>query len=183
MSNLAKTRQKFTLIVAVLGTMSLLLVIYLLLPGSSASGRAAQELSLQTQVKTLTRDVAPLHDIDQKLAKTRGDVQWLYAQKVPAQFSQISQHLEKLVQEAGVTTQGIHYTEDKTSKTEKHDLPDVQRIDIDTTVTGDYAKVARFINAMEQDKFVFIIDQISLNSQESGIISLQIKFQTFLKES
>ena len=59
----------------------------------------------------------------------------------------------------------------------------MQRIDIDTTVTGEYAKVAKFINAMEQDKFVFIIDQISLTSQESGVISLQIKFETFLKET
>jgi hypothetical protein len=62
-------------------------------------------------------------------------------------------------------------------------LFDVQHIDIDTTVTGEYAKVAKFINAMEQDKFVFIIDQISLTSQESGVISLQIKFETFLKET
>jgi uncharacterized membrane protein YuzA (DUF378 family) len=173
MNNLAKTRRQFTLILAVLGAVNLLLIVYLLLPGSSASGKAAREQSLQTQVKSLGREVTPL----------RGDVQWLYAQKIPGQFSQISQHFYKLVEEAGVTAQGIHYTEDKTGKAEKHDLPDVQRIDIDTTVSGDYAKVAHFINAMEQDKFVFIIDQISLNSQESGIISLQIKFQTFLKES
>jgi hypothetical protein len=36
---------------------------------------------------------------------------------------------------------------------------------------------------MEQDKLVFIIDQISLNSQEGGVVSLQIKAETFLKES
>jgi Tfp pilus assembly protein PilO len=183
MNNLAKMRQKFTLIVGILGAVDLLLIVYLLLPGSSASGKAAQEQNLQTQVKTLTREVAPLHDIDQKLAKTRSDVQWLYAQKVPTQFSQISQHLEKLTQETGVSTLGIHYNEEKATQAEKHDLPDVKRISIDTTVSGEYAKVAHFINAMEQDKFVFIIDQISLSSQESGIISLQIKFQTFLKET
>jgi hypothetical protein len=73
--------------------------------------------------------------------------------------------------------------ENRGARNEKNDLPDVQRINIDTTVSGEYAKVAKFINAMEQDKFVFIIDQISLTSQESGIVSLQIKFQTFLKET
>jgi hypothetical protein len=50
-------------------------------------------------------------------------------------------------------------------------------------VTGEYAKVAGFINAMEQDKLVFIIDQISLTGQEGGVVSLQIKAETFLKES
>jgi hypothetical protein len=29
---------------------------------------------------------------------------------------------------------------------------------------------------------VFIIDQIALNSQEGGVVSLQIKAETFLKE-
>jgi len=43
--------------------------------------------------------------------------------------------------------------------------------------------VARFINAMEQDKYVFIINQISLNSQEGGVVSLQIKFETFLRQT
>jgi len=185
MKNLTKTRQQFTLVLAVLGVVDLLLIIYLLLPGSSPSAMLAQEQSLQEQAKTLTREVAPLIGIEKKLAGTRVDVKRFYEQKVPSQFSQISQHLEKLVQETGVTTpSGTHYSQQRSSdRNEKEDLPDVQRIGIETTVTGEYAKVARFINALEQDKFVFIIDQISLNSQEGGVISLQIKFETFLKES
>ncbi|HET8892416.1 MAG TPA: GspMb/PilO family protein [Candidatus Angelobacter sp.] len=185
MNNLAKMRQRFTLILAVLGAIDLLLIIYLLLPGSSPSSRAALEQSLRGEEKTLTRDVAPLQGIEKQLAQTRVDVKNFYEQKVPSQFSQISQHLEKLMKETGVTTAGgIHYVqENRGARNEKGDLPDVQRINIDTTVSGEYAKVARFINAMEQDKLVFIIDQISLTSQESGVVSLQIKFQTFLKET
>ena len=183
MGNLAKVKQQFTLVVGLLGAVDLLLIIYLLLPGSSPSGKLAQEQSLKEQENTLIREVAPLKGIAQKLDQTRVDVKKFYEQKVPSQFSQISQHLEKLTQETGVTTQGIHYTQDPNAQNEKNNLPDVQRINIDTTVTGEYAKVARFINAMEQDKFVFIIDQIALTSQDSGVISLQIKFQTFLKES
>ena len=185
MNNLAKTRQRFTLILSVLGALDLVLIIYLLLPGSSPSSRTALEQSLRDQEKALSRQVAPLKGIDQQLAQTRVDVKNFYAQKVPSQFSQISQHLEKLMKDTGVTTAtGRHYVEENRGpRNEKGDLPDVQRINIDTTVTGEYAKVAKFINALEQDKFVFIIDQISLTSQESGVVSLQIKFQTFLKET
>jgi hypothetical protein len=85
--------------------------------------------------------------------------------------------------DAGVTTTGVRYGQDRNSSNEKNELPDVQRVNIETTVTGEYAKVARFINAMEQDKIVFIIDQIALSSQESGVVSLQLKLETFLKES
>jgi hypothetical protein len=54
---------------------------------------------------------------------------------------------------------------------------------VDTTVTGDYLKVARFINAMEQAKLLFIIDKISLTSEEGGKVTLQITFDTFLRET
>jgi Tfp pilus assembly protein PilO len=183
MNNLAKMQKQFTLIMSVLGALDLLLIIYLLLPGSSPAARSAQEESLREQKNTLHSEVAPLIGIDKKLAGTRVDVKKFYEQKVPSQFSQISQHLEKLMQEAGVTRTGIRYGQDRNSGTEKNELPDVQRINIDTTVTGEYSKVAKFINAMEQDKFVFIIDQIALTSQENGVVSLQIKAETFLKES
>jgi len=183
MNNLEKTRKEFTTVLAALGVVNLLLVIYLLLPGSSPSARAAQEASLKEQKQALTREVTPLIGIDKKLAQTRVDVKKFYEEKVPGQFSQISQHLEKLMKDAGVTHAGIRYSQDRNSSTEKNELPDVQRVNIETTVTGEYEKVARFINAMEQDKLVFIIDQISLNSQEGGVVSLQVKFETFLKES
>ncbi|HEX4605284.1 MAG TPA: hypothetical protein VH724_14885 [Candidatus Angelobacter sp.] len=183
MGNLAKVKQQFMLALGVLGVVDLLLIVYLLLPGSSVSSRQAQEQSLQEQETALSREVKPLIGLDKQLAQTRVDVKKFYEQKIPSEFSQISLHLEKLKQEAGVTTQGIHYAEERNTQNEKNNLPGVQRINIDTTVTGEYAKVAKFINAMEQDKLVFVIDQISLTSQESGVISLQIKFQTFLKES
>ncbi|MBZ5491831.1 MAG: hypothetical protein LAO76_12950 [Acidobacteriia bacterium] len=183
MNHLEKMRKQFTTILAVLGAVDLLLVIYLLLPGSSPSARAAQEASLREQKQALTREVTPLIGIDKKLAQTRVDVKKFYEEKVPSQFSQISQHLEKLMKDAGVTTAGIRYGQDRTGSAEKNELPDVQRVNIETTVTGEYAKVAKFINAMEQDRLVFIIDQISLNSQEGGVVSLQVKFETFLKES
>jgi Tfp pilus assembly protein PilO len=182
MQNLAKQQKQFITIVAVLGGLALVLLGYLIWPGSSPAAKQAQEDSLRQQQTALSAQVAPLRNIDKTLAQTRVDVKKFYEQKVPSQFSQISQHLEKLVQESGVSTQGIRYSNDKHD--DKTDLPDVQRVSIDTTVNGDYAKVARFVNALEQDKFVFVINQITLSGSEGGnLVSLQIKFETFLKQS
>ena len=186
MNNLAKTKKQFITILSVLGAVNLVLIVYLLLPGSSPSARAAQEESLRQQKKALASEVTPLIGIDKKLAQTRLDVKKFYEQKVPSRFSEISQHLEKLMQDTGVTAKGgIRYTQEHNTSNDKDkvELPDVQQIGVDTTVTGEYSKVAKFINAMEQDRFVFIINQIALSSQESGVVSLQIKFETFLKES
>src|SRR5215471_16976698 len=102
MGSLDKTRQKFIVALAILGIINLLLVAYLVWPGTSLKALEAREHSLEEQEKTLTKEVAPLDHIDDKLAKTRDDVKKLYEQKVPNQFSEISQHLEKLIKETGV---------------------------------------------------------------------------------
>jgi Tfp pilus assembly protein PilO len=182
MRNIPRTRQRFIIALAIMGVVDVALLAYLLWPGSSASALDSQRASLQEQISVLKKEVAPLEHIDAKLDQTRTNLKALSEQKVPRHSSQISLQLEKLTRETGVTTQSIKYS---TLKPEKGDLAEVQRISIETTVVGDYAKVARFINALEQSELLFIIDQISLSSvgKEGGAVSLSIKFETFLKET
>jgi len=59
----------------------------------------------------------------------------------------------------------------------------VTSVKIDTTVVGSYEAIAHFINAMERSKMLFIITQIQAGAQPTGLIALQIKFQTFIKET
>jgi Tfp pilus assembly protein PilO len=182
MGDLAKVKRQFTLILVVLGLVGLVLIGYLIWPGSSKASKLAQEQALQQQATSLAHEVAPLDGLSDKLDKTRVDVKKFYEQKVPSQSSEISQHLEKLVQEAGVTTLGFRYSQER-SNTEKDELPGVRRIGIETTVSGEYSKVAGFINALERDRLVFVINQIALSGSEGGGVSLQIKFETFLRET
>lgn len=183
MGDLDRTRKKFIAAAAVLGLIALPLLVYLVW-GGSQSAQQAQEADLEQQIRTLTKEIALRKSSDP--AKTREDLRQLYASGVPSRQSQISQRLEKLFQESGVTPQSIRYTPDTSSKIT---LPDVQQLKVETTVTGDYTKIARFINAVEQDKLLFLIDRISLNSQqarsqqEQGGVSLQITFNAFLKEA
>jgi hypothetical protein len=112
--------------------------------------------------------------------KVRSDLQLLYSEDVPARWSEISQRMEKLIRESGVSWTAIHYPVDSA---DKMPIPGVEQVKIETIVTGDYAKVARFINALEQDKTFFIIDKISLSSQEGGTVSLVITVDTFLRQA
>jgi Tfp pilus assembly protein PilO len=178
--NLQETRKKFTIILGSLGVLDLLLLGYMLWPGSSYGALQERERGLQQQRDALESEVKPLRGMDKQLEKTRADVKTFYLRNVPSDYSEISQQLYKLTQEKGVSTQAIRYSAEKTEKT---DLPGIQRISLETTVTGDYAKVAQFINAMEQDNLLFIITQVQLSSHEGGTVSLQIKFDTFLKEA
>jgi hypothetical protein len=172
MGDLAPIRQRFILAVAVLSAIALALLGYLLWPRTGQPDMNA----LHQEYDRLNREVAQISDP----AQTRADLKKLYATDIPDRFSTISEEMEKLFKDTGVTPQPIRYTPEADQKAS---LPGVQQIKVDTTVTGDYLKVARFINAMEQDKLLFIINKISLSSQEGGKVTLQITFDTFLRET
>jgi type IV pilus assembly protein PilO len=170
-------RRRFTLLVAILLAFDVALITYLLWPASSASARDQEERQLQQDLAVKTRQAAPLHGIDDKLKDTRSSIKKFYAERILSQSSQISTELHRLAQENGVTMQGVHY------KVEEAGLPNLQRVSIDTGIAGDYLKIARFINALERNKLLFVINQVTLSAPAGGVVQLQIKFQTFLKES
>lgn len=176
MGNLLQTRHRFIAAATVLGAICLALVLYLFWGGSSGPSLEA----LQTQHANLKREVALWEKSNPD--KTRADLEQFYSENLPVRVSQISQRVDKLILESGVTTPSVHYPADS-SPTAKNALPDIEEIKVETNVTGDYAKVARFINALEQDKMLFIIDKISLAGEQGGAVSLQISFSTFLRQT
>ena len=178
MTKLQRLRQRLTIVIAVLLVADVALGIYLLWPGSSSANDHARELALQQQVREKTREVAPLKGIDGKLARARTDLSALYREQLPGKYSQISDEIDKLARENGVSFPMLRYTSENT------DLPDVDRVKVDTTVSADYAKIPRFINAMERDKqLLMVIDEISVNGQQGGTVTLTIRFDAFLKKT
>ena len=99
---------------------------------------------------------------------------------IPSHASEISLRLEKISLAVGVQSEGIRFT---AKSADKDDLPGLHLLVIETSVSGEYPKLAHFINAIEQDKMLFVIDEVSLRSQQSGVVTLQIKLHTFLKEA
>lgn len=176
MGDLAQIRKRFTVWLATMGVLSAALFAYLLWPGS----RGPQPDVLRAEYATLKRDVELRRRSNPQA--TRAALKKLYADDVATRDSQISQQLEKLLRDNGITAQVKKYEMEKSNES-KNSLPGIQRVKIDTTITGDYTKIAKFINAMEQAKLLFIVNKISLSSHEGGQVTLQMSFDTFLKET
>jgi Type II secretion system (T2SS), protein M subtype b len=175
MDDIKRLKKRFITAATVLSLICAGLLGYLLWPASTGPSPA----QLQEQYNSLKLEVASWQKNNPE--KVRSDLKRLYSDDVPERWSEISQRMTKLFQATGVSAPGIHYeiaTDDKSAPS----LPGVQQIKIDTTVTGEYSKVASFINALEQDKTFFIINKISLSGQEAGAVSLSISINAFLKQ-
>ena len=53
---------------------------------------------------------------------------------------------------------------------------------LDASVTGEYKSLALFINGLERDRTFFQIQNITLNGQQAGQVSLRLRISTFLRE-
>jgi len=177
MRNLQEIRKKYITAAVALGLVSLALIVYLQWPGSSHAERETERADLQQRNAQLTHEIELRKSTDPE--KVQQALDRFYAENIATRGSQISKQLEKIFQETGVTAQSIRYPD----ITEKPPLPGVQWVKIETVVTGDYPKIAQFINRVEKDKMLFLIDKVSLSGQqERGSVSLQITFTTFLQE-
>ena len=177
MTGIQRMRSRFTLLLAIFLAIDVALVAYLLWPASNTHARDQEEQQLQQEFAVKSRQAAPLRGIENKLQDTRANIKKFSAERILSQSSQISAELHRLAQQDSVTMQGVHY------KVESAGLPNLQRGDIESNIAGDYLKIVHFINAIERDKLLFVINQINLSAPASGMVQLQIKFQTFLKET
>lgn len=174
MIGMQRKRRTFVVVLAVILALNVGLVTYLLWPSANLNVEGQQ---LHQQYQVMERQVEPLKGIEKKLEDTRANLKTFYDQRVLGQWSQISNELYKLAQENGVSLQAIKY------KVDDSGLSNLQTVIIETGISGDYLKIVHFINALERDKPLFVINLVALRGQTGGTVELQISFQTFLKET
>jgi type IV pilus assembly protein PilO len=52
---------------------------------------------------------------------------------------------------------------------------------MDASLSGDYRPLVLFINSIERDKMFFLITDVTLQGQQSGVVGLRIRLTTFLR--
>ena len=176
MANLAETRKRFQVIGAVLVGISLLAVLYLVLPISTATSERYKELDqTRAEFKNMERQVIPLRGLPTKLVKSQQDIRSFYRERLPDRYSVISEELGKLAARSGANLSDVRYD---TLETE---LPDLELVTMSAAVSGDYARVVKFINGLERNKVFFLIDGLTLADQKAGVVRLDLRLETYLR--
>lgn len=181
MANLERTRRRFISFLVFLVIVDAAAITYLLLPANlSIMAPQSEERRLQEEEKQLHQKIDPLRGIGDKIKEAREEIAGFYNKRLPARYSDLVEELGKLAEENKVDLSAVRY------KTENTSLDELMDLQMEASINGSYANVARFINAVEADKNVFfIIDSVQLGGEKSQSnvvgVRLGMKFETYLR--
>jgi Tfp pilus assembly protein PilO len=143
----------------------------------SESSRREQLDQLWQELQRKTHEVEPLKDVDKKIAVASQQIDEFYKTRLPAQDSAIYEELGKVAKQSGVKIGQIR------SKAKDTDAVGLRPVEIQADFSGDYLQLVRFINSLERDPLFFIIDSVDLGGEQSGVVKLQLKLETYQKAS
>jgi type IV pilus assembly protein PilO len=176
MPDLRQTRKKIKMAIAVMAAVDVLAVIIYLSPLVGSVETRRQEINhLQAELILKTKQVAPLKDLPEKVQLASREIAEFYKRRVPQQNSEIYAELGKLTSANGVSIDEVKYKPTETT------LGNLQPVELEADLSGNYTALAKFINAMERDDMFFIIDSVTLGGQPQGPVKLKVKLEAFLR--
>lgn len=177
MADVRTARRRFSVILIVLLVIDLAAVGVLLSPIGRGSRSGDQQVrELQQRLNAKTREVVPLRGIDQKIVDAQEQMDTFYKKRLPANYSSMTEELGKVAAANGVAMSTGKY------QTHDADIPGVAQVLLDAGISGPYANIVKFINAIERDEMFFLIDGVALAQAQGGAVRLQMKLETYVRE-
>ncbi len=137
-------------------------------------GDAANIAASQSQYRAMKLKTTPLKGLDKKIDQAKLDQQAFYDKRFPVSTSEVLTELGALAVKNNVL---LARDQEAYGKPQQR-LVEMQ---IEATLSGDYAPVVRFINGLERDHIFFTIRGIALNGQQGGVVSLRMVLTTYLR--
>lgn len=179
MPDLRQTRKKIKTALAVMAALDVLALAVWLSPLVGSTETRRQTINrLQMELTLKTRQVAPLKDLagpNGKVQLAKREIADFYKKRIPQQDSEIPAEFGKLANENGVAIEQAKY------KLAEQTLGNLQPVELEADLSGNYSSLARFINALERDDMFFIINSITLGGEQQGPVKLNLKLEAFLR--
>ena len=177
---LRDVRTQLLIVVGVLLLFDAAAIALLLSPVGRASLQREQIYEqLQMNKVEKTAAVAPAEGMDQKIASARGQEAAFNKERLAEHYSSMSEELAHIASEAGVGVTDVKYDE----REEKGLLQGYDSIGITIRVHGSYQQDMRFINTVERQKMLLIIDAVSFGGIEGDQLTVSVHLSTYLRSA
>jgi type IV pilus assembly protein PilO len=176
MSSVRENRRRFQVAVSVIVAVCVLAAAATLYFNSQAGQAQQQEFdSTRSQVQSRMKVVIPPSSVQGRVEQARAQIDDFYKNRLASEPSAVYAELGKLASANRVRIGQAKY---ELAETE---LPNVQTMNIEATLSGSYVDTIKFINALERSKMFFIVDGIGLDQQQSGGVHLSVKLEAFVR--
>jgi hypothetical protein len=173
MQDVRQLRKKLTVILAVMLCLDLVCAAILLSP--LGRSRQSEIQALQGQLRLKAAQVQPLRGLDKKVVVAKQEIADFYRDRLPSTYSSIDAEMGKLADQNGTNMTAVKF------HLEDEQGGGLRPITIESLLSGDYLHIVKFVNALERDKMLFIVNSIVLGDAKGGTVKLQLKMQTYMK--
>ena len=164
-------------VVALLLILNLILGVRLFLAWSTLRAASPDQLQQrQTDYRAMQLEMLPLRGLPQKLDRSRTEADEFYAARFPEAYSTISSAIHDLETKNSVRLTNLAYAP-------RYVLPGLIELDLDASLSGEYASLMHFINGLERSKTFFWITGMTFTGQQGGLVNVRLKLVTYLRAS
>ncbi len=178
--NLRDVRTQLLVVVAVLLLLCVAAIALLLSPaGRSRAAREQEYERLRIEKIEKAKAAGPVQGMDKKIADAREEEAQFNQQRLAERYSAMSEQLSHIATEAGVNVSTVKYDE----RPDKGTPPGYDGVGITIQVQGSYQQDMRFINAVERQKMMLLIDAVSFGGIQGDTLTVSIHLSTFLRSA
>lgn len=181
---LRDVRTQLLIAVAVLLLLDIAAVAVLLSPaGRSPKARQQAYEQLRLVKMNKARSTVSTKDMDHNIAAARQQEQDFDRDRLTVHYSEMSELLSHIAGEAGVNVSDVKYDEHAAKGKEKTTPPGYEGIGITMQVHGSYTQDMRFINAVERQHMLLLIDSVSFGGMQSDELTVSVHLTTYLRSA
>jgi Tfp pilus assembly protein PilO len=173
-----------TQLLVVVGILLLLCVgaIALLMSPAGRSRAARQQEYEQLRLEKIEKAkvAMPTLGMDKKIATTREQEADFNAERLLQRYSAMSEQLSRIATESGVGVSNVKYDE---RLTEKNVPQGYESIGITIQVHGSYEQDMRFINAVERQKMLLLIDAVTFSGMQGDALTVSVHLSTYRRSA
>lgn len=140
--------------------------------------QAEESARLAQKVKLLAADVQKGRAIENRLPNVSQEGERFYREDLLPSSSgdtTVIADIEQLAKAASVQTSGLTLSE---KDVKEHGIKEVK---ISGAVQGDYQSLIQLISGIERSPHFYVLDGLTLSSEKSGVIRLQVSLRTYFR--
>lgn len=144
----------------------------------SAQSQKMERAQLEQKLKSLSADVRSGREIEKQLPNVAQECDEFYQKDLLPESSgdtAVIADIGQIAKSAGVQTGGVGLLEKEVKGR------GLEEVEITGSVQGSYQNLIQLIDGIERSTHFYVLDSLTLNSENSGVVKLQIALRTYFR--